>query len=76
VNRDHLRAYPSRITEELLAELSLSARELSAALSLRDPGTWDGDFGARHTGQTVTIRATVGDLIADYPITRRRFTFA
>ena len=66
VNRTHLRQYPSRVKDELLSELRASARELSEALSALDAGTWSRDFGVRHKGQTVTIRSTVDDLIADY----------
>jgi len=66
VNRTHLREYPSRVRDELLAELRTSARELSEALSLLDPDTWSRDYGVRHKGQTVTIRGTVDDLITDY----------
>jgi hypothetical protein len=66
VNRQHVRRYPSRVMEELLAELAASARELSDTLSRLDPETWERDFGVRHNGKTVTIRGTVSDLIGDY----------
>ena len=66
VNRTHVREYPSRVRDELLAELRISARELSEALSALDSDTWNRDFGVRHKGQTVTIRSTVDDLIVDY----------
>lgn len=66
VNRDHVRAYPSLVKEELLAELRASARELTEALSRLEPDTWDHDFGVRHKGETVTIRSTVDDVVADY----------
>jgi len=66
VNRTHVLEYSSRDKEDLLSELRASSRELSAALSLLDPATWERDFGVRHRGQTVTIRATVDDLIVDY----------
>lgn len=66
VNRAHVRDYPSRVKEDLLAELKASARELSEALSTLDPGAWSRDFGVRHKGQTITIRSTVDDLIVDY----------
>jgi hypothetical protein len=28
--------------------------------------TWDRDFGVRHKGETLTVKSTVDDLIADY----------
>jgi hypothetical protein len=66
VNQAHVRDYPSRLKEVLLAELRASAAELSEALSRLDPDTWSRDFGVRHKGQTVTIESTVNDLIVDY----------
>ncbi|MGH9389790.1 MAG: maleylpyruvate isomerase N-terminal domain-containing protein, partial [Vicinamibacteria bacterium] len=66
VNREHLREYPSRMRDELLTELRASARELVEALSQLNPDAWSRDYGVRHKGQTVTIRSTVRDLIADY----------
>ena len=66
VNRTHVREYPSRVRDELLAELRISARELSEALSALDSDTWSRDYGVRHNGQTVTIGSTVDDLIVDY----------
>jgi uncharacterized protein (TIGR03083 family) len=66
VNRTHVREYPSRVRDELLAELRISARELSEALSALDSDTWSRDDGVRHNGQTVTIGSTVDDLIVDY----------
>ncbi len=66
VNRAHVREYPSPLKEVLLAELRASVRELSEALTLLDPGTWERDFGVRHKGQTVTVRSSVDDLIVDY----------
>jgi hypothetical protein len=63
VNREHVREYPSRVKNDLLAELRASARELSAAL---EPGAFSRDFGVRHKDQTVTIQSTVDDLIVDY----------
>jgi uncharacterized protein (TIGR03083 family) len=66
VNREHVREYPSRVKNDLLAELRASARELSEALSALEPGAWSRDFGVRHKDQTVTIQSTVDDLIVDY----------
>ena len=66
VNRTHVREYPSRVRDELLAELRISARELSEALSALDSDTWSRDYGVRHNGQTITIGSTVDDLIVDY----------
>jgi uncharacterized protein (TIGR03083 family) len=66
VNQAHVRDYPSRAKDELLAELRASARELSEALARLDPETWSRDFGVRHNGQTVTVQGTVDDLVADY----------
>jgi hypothetical protein len=66
VNRQHVANYPSRVREDLLAELNASARELSDALSRLDEDSWSRDYGVRHDGRPVTIRSTVDDLIADY----------
>ena len=43
-----------------------SRRELTAFLRVVDPGVWDRDFGVRHEGETLTVKSTVEDLIADY----------
>lgn len=66
VNRTHVLEYPSRVKEDLLAELRASATELSEALSSFDSDAWSRDYGVRHEGQIVTLRSTVDDLIVDY----------
>ena len=50
----------------LLESLAASARKLTTFLRAMDPGAWDRDFGIRHEGETVTVKSTVDDLIADY----------
>lgn len=50
----------------LLKSLAASTRELTAFLRAIDPGVWDRDFGVRHEGETLTVKSTVDDLIADY----------
>lgn len=66
VNREHVRDYPSRAMDELLAQLDASARELSDTLSDLDLEAWKRDYGVRHKSQTVTVESTVRDLIADF----------
>jgi hypothetical protein len=50
----------------LLQSLAASAGELTAFLREIDPGAWDRDFGVRHAGETLTVKSTVDDLVADY----------
>ncbi len=50
----------------LLESLAASAGELTAFLRAIDSGDWDRDFGVRHKGETLTVKSTVDDLIADY----------
>ena len=50
----------------LLESLAASAVELTAFLRAIDPAEWDRDFGVRHEGETLTVKSTVDDLIADY----------
>ncbi len=50
----------------LLKSLAVSTRELTVFLRAIDPDEWDRDFGVRHAGETLTVKSTVDDLIADY----------
>ncbi len=50
----------------LLESLAASAGELTAFLRAIDLGEWDRDFGVRHEGETLTVKSTVDDLVADY----------
>jgi hypothetical protein len=50
----------------LLESLVASTRELTAFLRAVDTHKWDRDFGVRHKGETLTVKSTVNDLIADY----------
>ena len=66
MNAELIRKYPSQDRNELLEELRSSKRELTAFLSSIDESAWDGDFGVRNEGATITVRNTIDDLIADY----------
>jgi hypothetical protein len=50
----------------LLESLVASTKELTAFLRAVDLRAWDRDFGVRHKGETLTVKSTVNDLIADY----------
>jgi hypothetical protein len=50
----------------LLSSLAASAGELTVFLRAMSPGAWDRDFGVRHGRETLTVKSTVDDLIADY----------
>lgn len=66
VNAALVRAYPETDRTALLTSLAASARELTVFLRAMNPGAWDRDFGVRHGRETLTVRSTVDDLIADY----------
>ncbi len=50
----------------LLESLVASTKELTDFLRAVDSHKWDRDFGVRHEGETLTVKSTVDDLIADY----------
>ncbi|NIM49129.1 MAG: hypothetical protein GTO22_07690 [Gemmatimonadales bacterium] len=50
----------------LLVSLAASTGELTAFLRAIDPCAWNRDFGVRHGSETLTVKSTVDDLIADY----------
>lgn len=50
----------------LLKRLADSTSELVMFLRTIDPAEWDRDFGVRHDDETITVKSTVEDLIADY----------
>jgi hypothetical protein len=66
VNAALVREYGEVDRAALLESLAASARELTEFLRAIDPGEWDRDFGVRHDGETLTVKSTVDDLIADY----------
>jgi hypothetical protein len=66
VNAALVREYADTDRSALLESLLASTEELAAYLRTVDPDTWARDFGVRHKGETVTVRSTVDDLIADY----------
>ena len=66
VNATLVREYGDTDRSALLASLAASAGELTAFLRAIDSGEWDRDFGVRHKGETLTVKSTVDDLIADY----------
>jgi hypothetical protein len=66
VNAALVREYGDTDRSALLESLAASAGELTAFLRAIDPGEWDRDFGVRHKGETLTVKSTVDDLIADY----------
>jgi hypothetical protein len=66
VNAALVREYGDVDRATLLASLATSTGELTEFLRAIDPGEWDRDFGVRHDGETLTVKSTVDDLIADY----------
>jgi hypothetical protein len=66
VNAELVREYADTDRSALLESLAASTAELTAFLRELDPDTWDHDFGVRHDGETLTVRSTVDDLMADY----------
>jgi hypothetical protein len=66
VNAALVREYADTDRSALLKSLVASTEELTAFLRTVDPDTWDRDFGVRHKGETLTVKSTVDDLIADY----------
>ena len=74
INAVVIRQYPSVNRTELVDELRASAAELMDFLRSVDAGDWDRDFGVRHGEETLTIRGTIDDLIADYVHHRQQIT--
>jgi hypothetical protein len=66
VNAALVRACPDPDRTTLLTSLAASARELTDFLRGLDSGAWNRDFGVRHGSETLTVKSTVDDLIADY----------
>ncbi len=66
VNAALVREYGDTDRSPLLESLAASAGELTTFLRAIDPGEWDRDFGVRHKGETLTVKSTVDELIADY----------
>ena len=50
----------------LLNSFATSTSELVSFLRTIDPDEWDHDFGVRHNDETITVKSTIDDLIADY----------
>jgi hypothetical protein len=66
VNAALVRACGDTDRSALLESLTTSTEELTEFLQAIDPGEWDRDCGVRHDGETLTVKSTVDDLIADY----------
>ena len=66
VNAALVREYGEVDRAALLESLAASTGELTEFLRAIDPGDWDRDFGVQHDGETLTVKSTVDDLIADY----------
>ncbi len=66
VNAALVREYADTDRSALLQSLAASTEELTAFLRAVDPDAWDRDFGVRHDGETLTVKSTVDDLMADY----------
>jgi hypothetical protein len=66
VNAVLIREYADTDRSALLESLAAATEELTDFLRAVDPDTWDRDFGVRHDGETLTVKSTVDDLIADY----------
>ncbi len=66
VNAALVQEYADTDRLALLESLAASTGELTAFLRAFDPDTWNRDFGVRHEGETLTVKSTVDDLIADY----------
>ncbi len=66
VNAEIVREYADTDRSVLLVRLVASKKELMSFLRTLDTGMWDRDFGVRHKGETLTVKSTVNDLIADY----------
>ena len=72
VNAALVREYGEVDRAALLESLAASTGELTEFLRAIDPGDWDRDFGVQHDGETLTVKSTVDDLIADYDHHRRQ----
>ena len=66
VNAELIREYTDTDRSVLLKRLADSTNELAIFLRTIDPVDWDRDFGVRHNGETITVKSTMEDLIADY----------
>lgn len=66
VNADLIAQYPSVKRQELLDELTESAREVKMFLSSLDDSDWNHDYGVRHNSKPVTIRNTLEEVIEDH----------
>jgi hypothetical protein len=68
VNASLIREYAALDRLALLTELHASTDELATFLGSLEPTDRDRDFGVRHGDETLTIRGTVEDLLADYVV--------
>jgi len=66
VNARLVREYATEDDRALLTELHASSKELATFLGAVEPTDWDRDFGVQHGDETLTIRGTVEELLADY----------
>ncbi len=72
VNAALVREYGDVDRAALLARLAASTAELTEFLRAIHPAEWDRDFGVRHDSETLTVKSTVDDLIADYDYHQRQ----
>lgn len=68
VNARLIREHSTEGRRALLIELRASADELATVLGSVEATDWDRDFGVRHGDETLTIRGTVEELLADYVV--------
>lgn len=66
VNAELVREYAETDRSALLESLAATTAELTSFLRAVDSDSWERDFGVRHAGETLTVKSTVDDLIADY----------
>lgn len=66
VNAALIRVYRETKRDVLLESLAASVGDLTEYLRSLAPEDWDRDFGVRHDDETLTVKSTVADLIADY----------
>ncbi len=66
VNAALIRECTDKDRSALLKRLADSTSELVTFLRTIDPAEWDRDFGVRHIDETITVKSTMEDLIADY----------
>jgi hypothetical protein len=66
INAELISKYSDTDRSVLLKILADSSNELVRFLRTIDSADWDRDFGVRHKEEKITVKSTMGDLIADY----------